>query len=191
MMVYFMQYCKKISVVFGLFCWLGLALASSSAIIIRYAELTPADDALVLNADVDIHVDQAIEEAINKGVPLNFLIEFQLVKPHKYWFDDEIVTLSKEVILSYHALTRQYLVKHETHQKSFETLGEALQALMQISDWKVVAKKELEKGESYQAALLMRLDKTKLPKAIQVDAIGSEDWNLVSPVFEWPIKEIK
>lgn len=191
MMVYFMHCYKRFSLFFGLFCWLSLALASSGEINIRYAELMQGDEAYTLNADMEIRVDLAIEEAINKSVPLTFLIEFQIVKVRKYWFNDEIVTTTKEIVLSYHALTRQYLVKQDAHQKSYASLNEALQALSQINEWKVVASKELEKGENYQAALLMRLDKTKLPKAIQVDAIGSEDWNLVSPVFEWSIKEIK
>jgi Domain of unknown function (DUF4390) len=191
MMVYFMRFYKRISLFFGLFCWLSLAMASSGEINIRHAELLPGDDAYTLNAEMEIRVDQAIEEAINKSVPLTFSVEFQIVKVRKYWFDDEITTIKKEIVLSYHALTRQYLVKQDAHQKSYSSLGEALQALSQVSEWKVVATKELEKGESYKAALLMRLDKTKLPKAIQVDAIGSEDWNLSSEVFEWSIKEIK
>lgn len=186
-----MRFYKKVSLFFGLLGWLSLAIASSGEINIRHAELLPGEDAYTLNADMEIRVDQTIEEAINKSVPLTFSLEFQIVKVRKYWFNDEIATTTKEIVLSYHALTRQYLVKQDAHQKSYASLSEALQALSQINEWKVVASKELEKGENYQGALLMRLDKTKLPKAIQVDAIGSEDWNLSSDVFEWPIKEIK
>ena len=78
---------------------------------------------------MEISFDNEIEEAINKGVPLNFLVEFQIVSPRKYWFDDEIVTTSQNVTLSYHALSKQYLVNRGVHQKSFETLSEAKQEL--------------------------------------------------------------
>jgi hypothetical protein len=54
----------------------------------------------------------------------------------------------------------------------------------------VAEKSLLEKGEVYKAALLIRLDQNKLPKAIQVDAIGSEKWNLASEKFEWTLKEL-
>jgi hypothetical protein len=37
----------------------------------------------------------------------------------------------------------------------------------------------------------VRLDQTKLPKAIQVDAISSEKWNLTSQKFEWTLKDLK
>jgi hypothetical protein len=82
-------------------------------------------------------------------------------------------------------------VSYDNHQKSFETLDEALNALMHIEAWKITPKTMLEKGETYRAALLMRLDKEKLPKAIQVDAISSENWNLASEIYTWPFKEIK
>jgi Domain of unknown function (DUF4390) len=195
MMAFFTRCFKKLS---QLFC-IGLlllgaatfAFAASSNISIKSAELQPLDEYYSVNADVDINLDDEIEEAVNKGVPLNFLIEFQIVSPRKYWFDDEIVTASQNVILSYHALTRQYLVKRGSHQQSFETLSEATQELAELNEWKVVEKSLLEKGEVYNAALLIRLDQTKLPKAIQVDTIASEKWNLTSQKFEWALKELK
>lgn len=189
MMVYFMRYCKKLSLFLGLFCCLSLAAASSSEIRVHHAELVSSEDDYALQAALDIYVDQAVETAINKSVPLTFLVEFQLVKPRRFWFDQKVIAASKELELSYHALTRQYLLKQDSQQKSFSSFSEALQALAQINHWKVVPKKELEKGASYQATLTMRLDKKKLPKAIQADAIASEDWNIASLPFSWPFKE--
>ena len=167
-----------------------LCFATGSSIQIRSAELQAEDNYYTLDADVDISFDKEIEEAINKGVPLNFLVEFQIVSPRKYWFDDEVVTTTQTVTLSYHALTRQYLVNRNVHQQSFETLSEAKQAMMELGDWKVVEKSLLEKGEVYRAALLIRLDQSKLPKAIQVDTLSSEKWNLTSEKFEWALKEL-
>ncbi len=167
----------------------SFALAAGSSINIKNAELELQDDYYGLNADVDMSFDKEIEEAINKGVPLNFLIEFQIVSPRKYWFDDEIVTTSQSVSLSYHALSRQYLVNRGAHQQSFTSLSEAIHELVTLNDWKVVDKSALEKSEIYKAALLIRLDQTKLPKAIQVDTIASEKWNISSQKFEWVLKE--
>lgn len=199
-MVFFTHFSKKTSFQkFGHFIRLSLAFIllnvasqafAASNININQAELQPLDSFYALDADVEIDFDDEIEEAVNKGVPLHFLIEFQIVKPWKYWFDDEIVTTSRRVSLSYHALSRQYLVNHGTHQKSFETLYEARDALLEISNWKVVDKSLIEKGEIYHAALLIRLDQSKLPKAIQVDAISSDKWNLTSQKYEWTLKDL-
>jgi hypothetical protein len=191
MMGFFMQYCKKFSLFFALFFWLSVALGASSEIHISHAELVSSDETYALYAEMDIYLDQVIETAINKSVPITFQITFDLVKKRKYWFNEDTVSLNKELVLSYHALTRQYLVKQDGQQKSYSSLSEAIQAIAQVSGWKVFARKELEKGEVYQATLQMRLDKKKLPKAIQVDAISAADWNIESSPFEWSFKEDK
>ena len=188
-----MQFCRKASLLLLLICATTLAFtpafAVGSSINIKSAELQLQDDYYGLDADVDMSFDKEIEEAVNKGVPLTFLIEFQIVSPRKYWFDDEIVTVTRTASLSYHALSRQYLVNRGGHQQSFETISEAVHELVELNDWKVVDKSLLEKSEVYKAALLIRLDQTKLPKAIQVDTIASEKWNLTSQKFEWTLKE--
>ena len=195
-MVFFTHYYKKlrkgilIAWAFTLISLCTTAFAAGGSIDIKYADLQPLDDFYALSAKVEVSFDDTIEAAINKGVPLHFLIEFQVVRPYKYWFDDEIVTATRSMVLSYHALSRQYLVTRGAHQKSFESLAEAAQELMIISDWKVLDKALIEKNEAYNAALLVRLDQTKLPKAIQVNAISSEKWNLSSQKFEWPLKDL-
>jgi hypothetical protein len=156
-----------------------------NSLTIKSAELLAFEDAYVLNADVDVKFSTEMEQAIIKGFELNFLIEFQLVAPRKYWFDDEIVTVTNRATLSYHALSRQYLVLRGEQQKTFATLDEAAEDLSKIRDLKVLLKSDVAKGETYNAALLMRLDHTKLPKALQVDAISSDDWKMISQRFEW------
>jgi hypothetical protein len=191
----FMHYCKKIKQLFiisVLMLFATSALANnvsantgSNSLMIKSAELVAFEDGYVLNADVDIKFSDEMEEAVIKGFELNFLIEFQLVTPRKYWFDDEIVTVTNRVTLSYHALSRQYLVIRGEQQKTFATLDEAVEDLSKIRDVKALLKAEVVKGEPYNAALLMRLDHTKLPKALQVDAISSDDWKMISQRFEW------
>lgn len=185
----FMRYYKKTKALaywfYFVFFVTTLAWADSSGLGIKTAELVATDDAYVLNADFELDLSDAVEEALNKGVPLNFLIEFQLTSPQKYWFDDEIVTESSQVTLSYHALSRQYLLNRGNHQQSFVSLQEAKDEFSRLRDWRVFEKSLLKKGEVYHAALRVRLDQSKLPKPLQVDAIGSEDWRLVSERHRW------
>jgi len=195
-MAFIMHCCKKIKLfliqqlsAWCLLCILSLftttVLAGSTSLSIRTADLVAVEDTFVLNADVDMKFSEKIEEAINKGFELNFLIEFQLSKPRKYWFDDEIITTTHHITLSYHALSRQFLVIRGDQQKAFLRLDEAMDDLSDISGLKVFLKSEVEKGESYKAALLMRLDPKKLPKVLQGDTIGSDDWKMSSQRFEW------
>jgi hypothetical protein len=187
-----MHYCKKIKQLLSLSLlaamlsmFAGSAMATSNNLNIVSANLVAMDDVYVLNADVDIKFNEEIEQAIIRGFELNFITEFQLVIPQKYWFDDEIVTVTRRVTLSYHALSRLYLLTHGEQQKTFVTLDEAIDALSEISDLKVFSKTDVEKGEVYKATLLMRLDKTKLPKALQGDSTTLDEWKMTSQRFEW------
>ena len=190
-----MRFCKKIrqlltaGLLAGLCAWHAVSWAANS-ILIKGADLQSSEESYQLSVIADLELDDEMEEALSKGVPLNFLIEFQIVSPRKYWFDDEIVTVSQNVTLSFHALTRQYLVNRNGHQQSFESLAEARKTVLMVKDWKVVEKSQLEKNEVYKAAVQIHLDQKKLPKAIQVDTIASEKWNLTSQKFEWPLKEL-
>ena len=159
--------------------------ASDNALHVKSAEIIAGEDAYFLNADFDINFSNEMETALNKGVPLHFLIEFQLVSPVRYWFDDEIVLVSAEVTLSYHALSRQYLINRGSHQSAFLSLQDAKAELARLRNWRVFDKNLIGKDESYYAVLRMRLDQSQLPKPVQVDALSSEDWSMVSERYRW------
>ena len=186
-----MRYCKRLERAWtGFVCFLLLGIASlsfaaSPGLGIKSAELVPLDNAYALNANFEINFSKEVEEALNKGVKLSFLIEFQIVTPSSWWFDDEIKSASTQVTLDYHALSRQYLINRNNHQYAIATLREAKEELAHIRNWQVVEKSLLSKGEEYQAALRIRLDQSKLPKPLQVDALGSDEWAMVSERYRW------
>lgn len=191
MMVYFMPYYKSnkfscLPILLTLFfAFSSFAYAANSSIHIKNAELISLEESYALNADFDISLSPVLEDALNKGVPFSFLVEFQVTSPRRYWFDDEIVTQNQYVTLSYHALSRQYLVIRNNHQQSFPNLQQAKEELSIIKSWSVVDKKLIKKGDAYSAAIKIRLDQTKLPKPVQVEAVGSDDWNMASERYHW------
>ncbi|HYD33212.1 MAG TPA: DUF4390 domain-containing protein [Methylophilaceae bacterium] len=162
-----------------------MAIADSSSLDIKSAELVPANEAYALNADFDIHFSKEVEEALNKGVQLDFLVEFQIAIPSSWWFDDEVKSASTHITLGYHALSRQYLVNRNNHQYAYSSLQEAKEEISQIRNWRVVERALLSKDEQYSAALRIRLDQSRLPKPLQVDALGSKDWDMVSERYRW------
>ncbi|MFM9912619.1 MAG: DUF4390 domain-containing protein [Methylophilaceae bacterium] len=161
------------------------AYVHAAGITVAHAELVAVDEVYHLNADFEISFSHELEEAINKGIALNFLIEFVLMEPHKYWMDEEATSTSMGAKLAYHALSRQYLLTLGKHQASYVTLAEALEALSKLRGLPVVEKSALKKETNYYALLRLRLDQTRLPKPLQVSAIGSDGWNLVSDRFRW------
>jgi hypothetical protein len=190
MTVFIMHCCKKtnaLAIVLSClsFCLMVYAWAAENSLNIKMAELVPVEESYLLNADFDITFNEEAEAALNKGVPFHFLIEFQLISPVRYWFDDEIVLTSTEATIRYHALSRQYLINRGKHQLSFHSLQEAKEELSHLRGWHVFDKSLLVKGEAYHAALRMRLDQSKLPKPMQVDALSSEAWSMVSERHRW------
>ncbi len=185
-----MHYCKKISVFFALIFFCSQAFAEESSIVIKNADLEAKGDTYLLNADLEIELSEKIEEAINKGLAVEFLYEFELVKSRAFWFDKEIVTTTISISVSYHALSRQYLVSQSGRQTSHEILSEAMIEFVQLYDWKVFDQAIIERDEKYIATLNVKLDESKLPKVIQVEAISSEDWNLAAEAFEWKPKDL-
>ena len=184
----FMLYCKKIRQLFfalSLLLFVDIAQAASNSLHIRSANLITFEDDVLLNADAEINFSSEMEKAILKGFTFNFLVEFQLVLPRQYWFNDEVATTTQQISLSYHALSRQYIVMRNEQQRTFSSLDAAIEDLSVIQDLKVFQKSDIEKGEQYQAVLLMRLDHKKLPKALQVDGYASKDWKMTSQRFEW------
>ncbi len=194
MTAFSMHFCKKIKYfifALGLLLFADAALATGSSLRIRSANLITYENEVLLNADAEINLGTEMEKAILKGFTFNFLIEFQLFAPRKYWFDDEVATTVQQVSLSYHALSRQYIVMRNDQQRTYSSLDAAIEDLSVIQDLKVFEKSDVEKGESYTAVLLMRLDHKKLPKALQVEGMGSNDWKMSSQRFEWPVNLFK
>ncbi len=185
-----MHYCKKVSLFLALMFLSLHVFAEHGAIVIKAADLKAVGEVFKLNADLEIELDEKIEEAINKGVMVEFLYEFELVSPRSFWFDKNIVETSTSIAVSYHALSRQYLVTQSGRQTSHEILSEAMIEFVQLYDWKVLDKSMIESDREYVGTLNVKLDQSKLPKAIQVEAISSEGWNLVADPFEWSPKDL-
>jgi hypothetical protein len=169
-----------------LFC-MAAGVRAETGIQVKTAELDMVDEVYQLKADFELNFSQAVEDALNKGVPLNFVIEFELNRPRWYWLDETISSVQRQLRISYHALTKQYRLQQQEQQKSFASLAELKSELGHIQEWRVVERAQLRKRYSYEARLRMKLDASQLPKPLQVNALASKDWNLESEWFVWTL----
>jgi len=161
--------------------------AIAEGIEVKSAELETVEEALVLNAELEISLSPALEDALNKGVPLNFITDFELKKPRWYWLDETVVTAQQHTRLSYYALTRQYQLSFNGQYRNFPSLNEARRELGRLREWLVVEKGVVKKRTAYGAGLRMKLDLTQLPKPLQVNALASKEWNLDSEWYRWNV----
>lgn len=165
--------------VFTLAC-LAPPAARAEGISVKNAELVANEEWYYLNADFNVGLTPALEDALSKGISLNFILEFELTRARWYWLDESIASVRQNLRISYHALTRQYHFSGNNGNKAFNTLSEAKDELGRIGDWKVFDRNLLKKGAPYNAAVRMKLDIKQLPKPLQVEALGSKDWDLAA-----------
>jgi hypothetical protein len=169
---------------------LGLR-AQAEGIYIKSAELTPTEAGYALDATYDIVLTPTLEEALSRGVALTFVTEFELLYPRWWTFNlwnrvvSEFRTQHK---LSFHALTRQYRLTFGAVNQNFDSLADALAVVGRVRYSPAVRYQEVEPGNVYTATLRLRLDTSQLPKPLQIDALGSSDWNLSSDWFRWTLK---
>lgn len=168
---------------------LALALcapgASADEIEVRDARLVAADEGILLDADFAFELTARLEEALDKGVPLYFVTEFELVRPRWYWLDERVATAARSLRLSYHALTRTYRLSSGSLHRTYPALGEALRVLGTVRGWIVIERGQLAPDTTHVAATRVRLDLTQLPKPFQVSALANRDWTLASPWHRW------
>jgi hypothetical protein len=161
--------------------------ARAEPIEVRSAAIELREEYYVLDADFAIALTPTLEEILAKGVPLNFLLEAELIRPRWYWFNDKVAQLAQQYKLSYNSLTRQYRVSLGTLYQNFPTLDEALRFIGSVRNMPVAEKSAAPQGTSYQGAVRLRLDVSQLPKPFQITALGSREWNVSSDWQRFPV----
>lgn len=133
-----------------------------------------------LDAHFEFTLNNSLTELVNKGIPLYFTTEFTLTRPRWYWFDDRALNVSRSVKLSFQPLMREYRVSFGGLQLGFATLDEALAMVRHVASWHVIDRGSVSMGQTYIAAVRMRLDLALMPKPFQIDAVNNRDWSLGS-----------
>ena len=173
-------------------CLLACAtLAQADSIFVQSVDLTPDGGEYYLSATFNIGLTPTAADALNRGVPLYFLVEFEVIYPRwytLYFWNKRVADMQQIYRLSYNALTRQYGLSYGVLHQTFDSLEGALAVLGGINDQPVFDVSALEDDRVYEAQLRMRLDTSHLPKPLQIDALASNDWDISSSWFRWTIK---
>ncbi|TMH64474.1 MAG: DUF4390 domain-containing protein [Betaproteobacteria bacterium] len=168
---------------------MALALLSPKAradiVPVKSAELRIDEGELFLSAEFDLALTPTLEEALQKGIPLHFVVEFDLTRARWYWLDERVAEWSVTYRVSYSPLTRQYRVASGPLGQTFESLDDVERFISRVSSRPVARADMLTKGARYEAALRIRLDVTQLPKPFQVNALALREWQLASDWQRW------
>jgi hypothetical protein len=164
-----------------------IAPAYADGIDVKSASLVQDDDGWHVDAQFDVQLSPRLEEAVNRGVPLYFVMDFELSRPRWYWFDEKPIQISQTYRISYTPLLRQYRLSMGSAYQNFTRFDEVTRVLSRVRDWHVADKGAIHGDGPYQASVRMRLDTAQLPKPFQLNAIASKDWAPASEWYRWSI----
>lgn len=166
-------------------CWTGPANAAE--VQLKAVSIESNEEGVQLNADFELVLSSALTETIRKGVPLYFVVEFELTRGRWYWLDDVLIRATRERRVAYAPLAEQYRVTTSGISQNFTNADDVRRVISRVRSWTIAEKGRLKPGEKFDAAIRFRLDTSQLPKPFQLDAFGSRDWNLSSNWHRWTI----
>ncbi len=140
-----------------------------------------ADEQLSLDADLELDLTGELHKAANKGIPIYFTANVELVRPRWWWFDKVITKKQMTWRVVYNALTRQWRVGSQDVSVPETSLEDALTQIRYIRNWQLMDITALKEGERYEGRLRLRLDTSLFAKPIQIDALNSSAWSLSTP----------
>ena len=168
----------------GLLVAAFLAFAShtvcADSVPLNAAEVRVEDDQVLLNVDFAFSLNSTLEEALQRGIPLYFLLEVEVQRPRWYWFDEKVLTHTTQYRVSYLPLTRQYRVASGLPSPTVDSLEEVERLIGRVTARSIANASDLEKGARYDVVVRLRLDQNQLPKPFQINALASREWHLAS-----------
>jgi len=136
------------------------------------------EGALVLDFNARVTLPRAVEEALQRGVPIYFLAEARLLRDRWYWRDERVARISRSWRLAYQPLTGSWRVGLGGLNQTHATQAEAVAALSRAANWKLADLSQLDPDSRYYVEFSFRLDTTQLPSPMQIGLGGQADWAL-------------
>lgn len=148
-------------------------------------------ETLVLDGSLDLGLTAKVEEALNKGIPLDVVIELRLRRQRALLWDENVAEWQLRRQIRFHALTGQYFVNSaragSEGRENFNSLSDALRQLGSLDNIKLSVPADLPQHSSYAIELRASLDFEALPTPLRPVAYTSRAWHLDSGWFRWNV----
>jgi hypothetical protein len=136
------------------------------------------DGEVQLEFAVRLDLPRGVEDALQRGVPVYFVAEAQLMRNRWYWLDERVARVSRQWRIAYQPLTGAWRVGFAGFNQTFPSLAESLAAVSRGAGWKLAEAAQLEPRSSYRVEFSYRLDTTQLPGPLQFGLGGPGEWAL-------------
>lgn len=136
------------------------------------------DGALALEFAVRVTLPRAVEEALQRGVPIYFLAEAAVFRNRWYWRDQRVARVSRSWRIAYQPLTDTWRVGLGGLNQTYPTLAEALTAASRSAGWRIAELSQIDPDRSHYIEFSYRLDTTQLPGPMQFGLGTPGDWTV-------------
>ena len=142
-----------------------------------------------LNAQIEYSFSEPALDALQNGVPLTIELLMEVRRRRSWVWDETVYSLVQRFRLEYHALSRQYLVHNlnSGERRNFSTRPAALRFMGRIHEFPLLDRSLLAPDRRYEGALRAQLALDTLPTPLRLFAYLSEDWQLTSEWYTWPL----
>ena len=146
-------------------------------------------DGVYLSASLAFALPPAVEDALEKGIPITFIAEADVVRERWYWLDRKVSVVQRYLRVSYQPLTRRWRLSVSPTPfdtsglgvsvgQTYDQLSDVLATLQRIARWKIAEPDAVVVGTRYRVQLSLRLDLSQLPRPLHIGALGRSDWDV-------------
>jgi Domain of unknown function (DUF4390) len=139
-------------------------------------ELRRVEGALVLDFSARLTLSRAVEDALQRGVPMYFVAQAEVYRGRWYWRDERVSRVSRTWRLWYQPLTNTWRVSLGALAQSHASLSEAMAVISRVAGWRLAEPGQIDPELRYYVEFSYRLDNTQLPRPMQF-GLGN-DWTL-------------
>jgi hypothetical protein len=184
MMVYFMHFFKKFSVILivvsiSLLIIDRFSYSEENEILIKDVVINDKENLKYINFNQEISLGHLITKAINKGIPLVFKVTVKIVEIKDIWLTKTVLKKVGYYQIEYKALRKVYKIKDVNGNKyEYRFIDEAIQKISKVEDLEFSFINK-NKNKNYELWLNVNLERKKLPKPLQVNYFD-RTWNVKS-----------
>jgi hypothetical protein len=139
-------------------------------------QTSKAEGALNLEFVARVSLPRAVEDALQRGVPIYFVAEAQLLRNRWYWRDERVARVSRSWRLVFQPLTGAWRVSLGGLNQTYPSLAEALGTISRSAGWKLAELSQLDPDKAYYLEFSYHLDSSQLPGPMQFGLGGQADW---------------
>jgi uncharacterized membrane protein YsdA (DUF1294 family) len=146
---------------------------------LRELSLLRREGWMSLDFAVRIGLSRAVDDALQRGVPVYFVAQATLTRYRWYWRDDRVARAQRTWRLAWQPLTASWRVSQMGGlQQAYPTQAEALAAISRAVEWRLVEADKVDPEERHTLTFSYRLDTEQLPRPMQIGIGGQPDWAL-------------